>query len=184
MIADLMLFARPPELKPERIELPIFLAELAGSWRDQARGQQTEIRLPDAVNGSASPPAWADRSALAVAVRALVANGLEALGRGGRIDLTLADARLPADAGSSSSGEVAAVAIRVADTGPGIPPEIRPRIFDPYFSGREAGRGLGFGLCKCWRIVTLLGGRVDVQSEVGAGAAFTIVLPAASNHQP
>jgi signal transduction histidine kinase len=69
------------------------------------------------------------------------------------------------------------VQIIVTDNGPGIPPEIRGKIFDPFFSGREAGRGLGFGLSKCWRIVGLHQGRIEVTSQAGAGAQFTITLP-------
>ncbi len=56
-------------------------------------------------------------------------------------------------------------------------PDERRHIFDPFFSARQAGRGLGMGLPKCWRIVTNHGGRIDVQSEPGQGAAFTITLP-------
>jgi signal transduction histidine kinase len=67
--------------------------------------------------------------------------------------------------------------LTVTDTGPGIPPEIRPHIFDPFFSGREAGRGLGLGLSKAWRIVELHGGLIEVASDNGHGAKFTVVLP-------
>ena len=72
--------------------------------------------------------------------------------------------------------------IVVADNGPGIPAEARPHIFDPFFSGREAGRGLGLGLSKCWRIVTEHGGRIEVEGnrtgEIGRrGARFKIALP-------
>jgi signal transduction histidine kinase len=68
--------------------------------------------------------------------------------------------------------------LTITDTGPGIPPEVRPNIFDPYFSGREAGRGLGLGLSKAWRIVVLHGGRIEVDSESGSGATFRVILPA------
>jgi signal transduction histidine kinase len=51
-------------------------------------------------------------------------------------------------------------------------------VFDPFFSARQAGRGLGLGLSKCWRIVTNHGGRIEVESEPGRGARFTIKLPA------
>ncbi len=62
MIADLMLFARPPEMKPERIELATFLAQLVRSWQDHAGEQQTEIELRVAGDPSAAPLAvWADR---------------------------------------------------------------------------------------------------------------------------
>ena len=69
--------------------------------------------------------------------------------------------------------------IRVADEGPGIPPEVRPKIFEPYYSGREAGRGLGLGLSKCWRIVTLHGGVIEVGGGEAMGTTFTIWLPLA-----
>ena len=70
-----------------------------------------------------------------------------------------------------------AVEIIVRDNGPGISAEVLPNIFDPFFSGREAGRGIGFGLSKCWRIVTQHGGQIDVESEPGRGATFKITLP-------
>jgi hypothetical protein len=198
MIADLMLFARPPEMKPERIELAAFLAELARTWQDQADAQQTEIALrvwgalPEQSaadssgnqNGDASADAlavWADANSLAVALRALVTNALEALGSGGRVEVVARPA-LPSPPGQPGGQDAApAVEISICDNGPGIPAEIRGRLFDPYFSGREAGRGLGFGLCKCWRIVTAQGGRIDVASDAGTGATFTIRLPSAAD---
>jgi signal transduction histidine kinase len=68
------------------------------------------------------------------------------------------------------------VRIRVSDTGPGIPAEYRPHLFDPFFSARQAGRGLGLGLSKCWRIVTGHGGRIEVESQPGQDTTFTIEL--------
>ena len=62
--------------------------------------------------------------------------------------------------------------LTVTDTGPGIPPDIRPHIFDPFFSGREAGRGLGLGLSKAWRIINLHGGQIDVESPANQGTTF------------
>ena len=62
--------------------------------------------------------------------------------------------------------------LTVTDTGPGIPPSVRPHIFDPFYSGREAGRGLGLGLSKAWRIVDLHGGRIEVESPTEGGAAI------------
>ncbi len=181
MIADLMLFARPPEMKPERIEVTAFLTQLAQTWRDEAAEQQTDVELH--WNDGPQPDelaAWADPVSLSVALRALVTNALEALGHGGRVEVAARPARLPAS-GLARTQDSAAVEISVRDNGPGISAEIRNRIFDPYFSGREAGRGLGFGLCKCWRIVTAQGGRIEVASDVGAGATFSITLPAAGD---
>jgi hypothetical protein len=193
MIADLMLFAQPPEWKLDRVLVAPLVAELESAWRRQAAEQQTIFNVHIADESLAT---WADRSALAVALRALVANALEALGRGGTIELMVTPARLAkepatgdisadgisAAAGANITAAPDAVAICVRDDGPGIDPAVRPRIFDPFFSGREAGRGLGFGLPKCWRIVTAFGGRIDVESGPAAGATFTLVLPLAAGH--
>ena len=112
-----------------------------------------------------------DATQLAMALRAIVVNALQALGAGGEIEVAV-------DRQQGEREDVAHRAqIRVRDTGPGIPAEVRRHLFDPYFSGREAGRGLGLGLAKCWRVVTLHGGRVDVNSQVGQGTQFTISLP-------
>ena len=91
MIADLMLFAQPPEWKPDRVAIGPLLAELESAWRRQAADQQTVfyVRIADE-----SLAAWADRGALAVALRALVANALEALGRGGTVELAVTPAGL------------------------------------------------------------------------------------------
>jgi len=68
-------------------------------------------------------------------------------------------------------------AIIVKDDGPGIAEEIRPLIFNPYYSGRQAGRGLGFGLPKAWRIMQLLGGSIRCeQSDELPGATFILTL--------
>ena len=70
----------------------------------------------------------------------------------------------------------ATVLVEVTDNGAGIAEEVRQHMFDPFYSGREAGRGLGFGLSKCWRIVGLHGGRVEVEN-LPDGARLRIELP-------
>ena len=68
--------------------------------------------------------------------------------------------------------------IQISDTGGGIPEAIRPRIFDPYFTTKEPGRGTGQGLAICHPvIVDKHGGRIFFESEVGRGTTFTINLP-------
>ena len=142
MIADLMLFARPPKLRPQPIDLLALIDTVVGELAAEAAAQGTALehrRPPAAVF------ALADEVQLAVVLRALCVNALEALGRGGQVWLA---ARTSARGGVAQSADVV-----VSDTGPGIRAEIRRHLFDPFFSGREAGRGLGFGLSKCWRIV-------------------------------
>ena len=82
-----------------------------------------------------------------------------------------------------STSEATEASIVVSDDGPGILPEQRPHIFEPFYSARQAGRGVGMGLSKCWRIVTQHGGRIEVGNRAGSGAVFTIRLPLGSGEQ-
>jgi len=161
MIADLMLFARPPEPEPEPIDAVELLDRvIEESWPDAAAREITLRR----TGGEEPIPLTADPTQLTVALRALCRNAMEAMGGEGTIEL-------------EAEQRGAEVLLRVADDGPGIPPEERRHIFDPYYSARQAGRGLGLGLSKAWRIVTNHGGRIDVESEPGEGTVFTITLP-------
>ncbi len=197
MIADLMLFARPPAMVPEPTDLAALADRVVAELLPLAKEQGTTlVRL-----GSSDPLiANVDPTQIAVALRALVSNSLEALRTGGRVEvsaeLALSDAsQKRADdfqvQGSTfkvdlahatppspnPKSEIRNLKLTVRDTGPGIPPSIRPHIFDPFFSGREAGRGLGLGLSKAWRIVQLHGGRIDIESPVDGGTQFTVILP-------
>ena len=165
MIADMRLFARPPRPELKTVELASLLDSLAVELAADAAQQQTSL----ARSGERGPlEIEADPVQIRVAVGALVKNALEALAGGGHVGIELC---------RRDDG----VGIVVCDDGPGILPEHRPHIFDPFYSSRQAGRGLGLGLSKCWRIVGLHHGRLEVQSEPGHGARFTIVLPL---HQP
>ena len=163
MISDLMLFARPPKLVLEALDLRDLAEQTAHRFESDL--QQREIRLtlklpdePCTIDG--------DRQQLEVAFAALCRNSLEAIGRQGEIDISLEriDIRKM-------------YSVEVSDTGPGITEEVRQHIFEPFFSGREAGRGLGFGLSKCWRIVTEHGGEVVVSDAPKSGATISLLLP-------
>jgi PAS domain S-box-containing protein len=71
--------------------------------------------------------------------------------------------------------------IEVADNGPGIPPEHLPRLFDPFFTTKEIGEGTGLGLSISHHIVSAHGGRIEVDTTVGKGACFRVILPLQKN---
>jgi len=172
MIADMMLFAKPPDLIRKSVDLAKLIPEVVSELADQAETQGSRLVVGGLEQGCVLS---ADADQIAVALKALVRNSLEALEMGGQVKVDLQRSPVPA---------AEEAVIRVADTGPGIPPAVRRHMFDPFYSGREAGRGLGFGLSKCWRIVTLHGGSIDADTSDGQGARFTIRLPVAARPAP
>jgi len=170
MISDLMLFARPPCLEIEPFDLRNLLESLADDLADEC--QRRNIRL--AIDAPAGPLEFhGDRLQLGAAVLALVENAIEAIGQDGAVEISL---RKITSTAITSPATQQTVKIEVTDTGPGVSAEAQRHLFDPFYSGREAGRGLGFGLSKCWRIVTDHGGTVEVESTA-EGATLTLQLP-------
>jgi len=162
MIADLMLFAKPPKMQPSEIELVAWLKKTTADQQAMASaaGIAWQMTLPETPC-----PFTGDPTMLGNAVRAVVTNAIEAQGQGGGIVVTL------------QNSEPSHYRLSIRDMGPGFDATTRERIFDPFYSGREAGRGLGFGLCKAWRIIDLHGGRIEVASTPGEGSTFTLYLP-------
>ncbi|MBI1776723.1 MAG: PAS-domain containing protein [Proteobacteria bacterium] len=113
----------------------------------------------------------------------LVSNAAHAIGaEPGRIEIS---ARADFDNAASShagggNSSVDYVRLSVKDDGPGIPPIVRERLFEPFFITKAAGSGVGLGLYTARRVVTELGGYLDVESEPGQGACFSVYLPRAS----
>jgi C4-dicarboxylate-specific signal transduction histidine kinase len=70
------------------------------------------------------------------------------------------------------------VVVEVRDSGIGIPPELHQRIFDPFFTNKPVGRGMGLGLAICHHVVTDLGGTISVESAPERGSVFRVTLPA------
>lgn len=162
MIADLRLCSRPPELEPRDFDFAAFLAEVFEHWNLETASRGIKLTL---ISDHDALPFRGDEMQLRAAIDAICKNACEAIGREGQmvLRLTVAD---PAQA-----------EIRIEDDGPGIAPEHRRHIFDPFFSSRQAGRGLGFGLSKARRIVEMHGGTIHVESEPGAGATCVVRLP-------
>lgn len=166
MIADLMLVARPPSPRPSWVDVNAVARRVYEQFQPQAQEQGTrlELRCPDHL-----PAAWLDETHLGTLLSALVQNALQALQHGGAVSVAIQRVEMP--------GRADIVRVVVSDDGPGIPEEHKPHLFDPFFSGREAGRGLGLGLCKVWRIAQLYAGVVQVKSAVGQGTQVVVDLP-------
>jgi len=108
-----------------------------------------------------------DGAQIGEALRAVVHNALEAVDDGGRVVIEVADAG------------AAGVRVAVVDDGPGMDAAAVRSAFDPFFSGRDAGRGIGLGLPKALRLVELNRGRLAVESRPSAGTRVWIDLPGA-----
>jgi signal transduction histidine kinase len=165
MIGDVMLFARPPQPRPQPLELGEVCREVAAKFSDDAvaKSSSLDVECPVPV------PIHADPMQLRVALGALIRNSLEAIEQNGRIVISAA---------TEERDRRAWAVVHVKDNGRGLSPAVREHLFDPFYSGRQAGRGLGFGLSKAWRIVTLHGGRIDVDSPSEGVAVFVVWWPA------
>ena len=156
-------FAKRMEPRIERIELGGLVEEVLGFHGKEADYRRIAVSLtaPEDL-----PELDSDRGLLQQVFLNILSNAFAAVGDGGRIDISL-----------RQEGKMVTVAI--SDNGPGIPEEHIDRIFDPFFS-TKAEYGTGLGLSITFGIVQKLGGRIDVQSEVGSGATFTVRLPLTS----
>src|SRR5262249_4132690 len=122
----------------------------------------------------ARPLALADEAQLRRVLRNLLKNACEAQPSGGRVTIDTR-AHLPHATGDSAS----AVEIVVADEGPGMPPEVLARAFEPGYS-TKGGRGTGVGLTVSKKVIEGHGGRLDVDSAPGQGTRVTVRLPEAN----
>ncbi len=111
-------------------------------------------------------PVPVDASQIQQVIINLGVNAIDAMPQGGTLNVSLA-----------RKGDLAEISVQ--DTGTGIPPEIRERIFDAFFTTKEAGKGTGLGLSLIAGIVKNHQGSIELQSEVGRGSTFTIKLPIA-----
>lgn len=165
MIGDVMLFARPPQPKPVVANLSEVVNEVAAKFSAEI----VERRIDWTTSLQPVVPIFADPVQLRVVISNVLRNSLEAVANGGSIEVRST---------TTVMGVAPFAELVVTDNGRGLSETDREHLFDPFYSGRQAGRGLGFGLSKCWRIVTLHGGQIQIDSPAAGGAICTIVWPA------
>ncbi len=158
LLNDFLAFARPPELNLEEHDLAVLVGHICEVEQPgaTARGATLELVAP-----AAPLTARCDAAKLHQVVANLVRNAVEAVTTNGRIVVTL-------------EGTDDHVIVRVADDGPGIPPQVQARIYEPFFSTKESGTGLGMSIVHT--LVTLHGGAIAIDSG-SHGTRFDVTIP-------
>jgi signal transduction histidine kinase len=163
IVSRLLLFARMGDHEErEPVSVNLVLTETLNLLEAQAASQFITIERDLDIS---LPSVFGSASALRQVLLNLATNALQAMPQGGRLHC-----RTRADPLKRT------VEIRIADTGPGIPPEVRKHLFEPFFTTRPDGTGLGLALCR--EFVLQHGGRLELEAG-GPGAVFRVALPAA-----
>lgn len=157
MIGDVMTFARPPAPERRVFDAVAQCRSVAERLADPLKAGNCRVEW----NSVDAAPINADPTQFSVVISELVRNAITAFQPdGGSIRITVM---------ATEQG----VNVAVTDHGKGFTPTEREHAFDPFFSGRQAGRGLGFGLCKSARIVALHGGTISIDSPPGGSTCVT-----------
>jgi signal transduction histidine kinase len=125
------------------------------------RGLRLEVEVPPDLPAGLADPDLLDR-----VLQNLIGNAVKYTPAGGRVTV-------------AARADEAGLVLTVADTGPGLPPQIRPRLFQKFVRGPGPLQGSGLGLAFCKLAVEAMGGRIWVESEAGRGAVFHFTIPAA-----
>ncbi len=173
-VVEMLDYVRPVRLERGRISIvKVLHTAVSMAESKAARGAITvDLALsPDL------PQIQGDDHQLGQVFTNLVINAFEALGGGGQIRISAwtaaGDADLPAR--GEAFGMPAAVVVEVADNGPGIPPDLKDRVFNAFFTTKAQGSGLGLAIVR--KIVDAHDGRIDVASVPNQGTRFTVTLP-------
>ncbi len=178
LVGQLLAFSRKQNLRPECLDLRETLADLA-HLLNRLVGERIDLVVS---HDAELQPTRADRRQIEQVIMNLVVNARDAMiGQQGEIRITTSNHRLSSDLererATVPAGEY--VLIKVADTGSGIAPDKRQKIFEPFYTTKKAREGTGLGLSTVYGIVKQTGGFIFVDSEPGRGSEFTVYLPAA-----
>jgi PAS domain S-box-containing protein len=168
LTGQLLAVARKQPLRPESVDAEACLADFLRLMR---RTLPANIGLTLDCRGAAIP-LHIDRAQFETALLNLCLNARDAMPEGG-------DIRIEVDY-SPATAEGRFVRVAVADTGPGMPPELAAQIFEPFFTTKGPGKGTGLGLSMVWGFARQSHGTISVETRPGAGARFTLLLPAAN----
>lgn len=163
LVKNLLTFSRttPMNLQPTNLNPVIEQALRLVQHQLELAGIHVEMRLETDL-----PLIDCDGAQIEQVLLALLMNAIDAMPQGGNLWIS-----------SASDAQANELRIVVRDDGAGIPPEILPRIFEPFLTTKETGRGVGLGLAISQSILERHNGIMSVESEVGKGTTFTVTLP-------
>lgn len=180
ILEDFLRFAGRVQLEKQPADVNELVSEVVDFFTPQAEAAKVHLRsrLADAL-----PRVPVDASLLKQAMLNLMINATQAMQKareqeqphGGADELIVSTSR-------RRGGQGPAVELRVMDTGPGMPDEVKEKVFQPYFSTRRGGTGLGLPIAR--RIVDEHGGNLSVHTEPGRGTEFILTLPVEAKAEP
>jgi len=174
---QMLAFSRRQVLQPKIINLNTALEKVEPMLR-RVIGEDIVMTI---TGRAANPFVRVDRGQVEQVVMNLVVNARDAMPQGGRLTVETADVVLDeasvADQPDARPGSY--VMLSVSDSGVGMTPDVRARIFEPYFTTKDVGKGTGLGLSTAYGIVRQSDGHISVSSELGLGTTFRIYLPLA-----
>jgi nitrogen fixation/metabolism regulation signal transduction histidine kinase len=159
LVSDFSQYGRPAVLNRTDVNLRDFLQDVVASYK----GHLPEGITMDSNLDSHLPVTRIDAEKLRGALMNIIENGLQAMNGNGKITV-------------EATNGANCVTIRIRDTGAGIPPDVLPRLFEPYFSTKTGGTGLGLAIAR--KNVEDQGGKIQIESELQRGTTITIHLPA------
>ncbi|HEX9920941.1 MAG TPA: ATP-binding protein, partial [Candidatus Methylomirabilis sp.] len=173
VIQNFLKFARPQELKVQPLDLAEFLRELGASFAEPL----AEARIKMIIGPGTDAFIQADPLALRQAIVNLIQNAQEAMPEGGELAISVQIQRKSQGwkRGKDLSREKGFARISVVDNGKGMDDEEKKKAFLPFFTTKEKGTGLGLALVQ--RAIVGMGGKIEVESELGKGCAFHLYLP-------
>jgi two-component system cell cycle sensor histidine kinase/response regulator CckA len=175
LVRQLLAFSRQQTLQPKVLDASEALTELSHLLR-RLIGAAIELKV---LHARDPWPVRVDQGQLEQVIINLAVNARDAMPQGGTLTIRTSNASRtrPERHGDEEIPAGDYVRIDVEDTGTGIPPEILGRIFEPFFSTKAVGSGTGLGLSTVYGIVRQTGGFVTVETGVGKGSIFTLLLP-------
>jgi two-component system cell cycle sensor histidine kinase/response regulator CckA len=177
---QLLAFSRQQTLRPQVLQLPDVIAEVSTLLK-RLLGERVKLQVKHGrgLGAVRADPGQLEQVIVNLAVNArdaMLAKDDQSLGL-----LTLHTYSVSADDVRRMGSEILPIAdytaLRVSDTGTGIPPHLLPKIFEPFFTTKEVGKGTGLGLSTVYGIVKQSGGFIFAESEPGKGTSFVIYLP-------